>query len=105
MVRRCDGVCVSTGEVLVTDTENRRVVSWRIADGGGLHAVCGGVTGWLVGQCNEPASLVVSHEGALWVARGQVQSAVEPFPITLTYQSCDQSRRRGVDRVIYIYMI
>ncbi len=38
-------VCVATGEVLVTDTDNHRMVSWRLADGDGLRVVCGGVEG------------------------------------------------------------
>jgi tripartite motif-containing protein 71 len=61
-------VCVSTGEVLVTDLANHRVVSWRIADGGGLRVVCGGVEGSGDGQLNEPRGVVVSSDGALWVA-------------------------------------
>ncbi len=60
-------VCVSTGEVLVTDRINDRVVSWRIADGGGLRVVCGGVKGSGEGQLNEPRGVVVSSDGALWV--------------------------------------
>ena len=61
-------VCVSTGEVLVTDATNHRVVSWRIADGGGLRVVCGGVKGSGEGQLNDPWGVVVSSDGALWVA-------------------------------------
>jgi DNA-binding beta-propeller fold protein YncE len=34
-------VRMATGEVLVTDGDNRRVVSWCIADGGGFRVVCG----------------------------------------------------------------
>jgi DNA-binding beta-propeller fold protein YncE len=60
-------VSVSTGEVLVTDTENHRVVSWRIADGGGLRVVCGG-WGSYEGRFNQPYGLAVSRDGALWVA-------------------------------------
>ena len=71
---RCDGslrgvtVCVSTGEVLVMDATNHRVVSWRIADGGGLRVVCGGIAGSGEGQLNKPWGVVVSSDGALWVA-------------------------------------
>jgi hypothetical protein len=61
-------VCVLTGEVLVTDTENHRLVSWRIADGGGLRVVCGGVEGSDDGQFKHPVGVVVSRDGALWVA-------------------------------------
>jgi DNA-binding beta-propeller fold protein YncE len=61
-------VCVLTGEVLVTDTENHRLISWRIADGGGLRVVCGGVEGSDDGQFKHPVGLVVSCDGALWVA-------------------------------------
>ncbi len=61
-------VCVSTGEVLVTVSFNNRVVSWRIADGGGLRVVCGGVAGSGEGQLNAPCGVVVSSDGALWVA-------------------------------------
>ncbi len=63
-------VCVSTWEVLVTDRENHRVVSWRIADGGELRVVCGGVRGPdnAYGQFDEPTGVVASSNGALWVA-------------------------------------
>ncbi len=72
-------VCVATGEVLVTDTDSYRVVSWRLADGGGLRVVCGGVEGMDsedsdsdverdTGLFNEPWGVVVSGDGALWVA-------------------------------------
>ncbi len=61
-------VCVSTGEVLLTDAKNHRVVSWRIADGSGLRVVCGGVKGSGEGQFDEPRGVVVSSDGALWVA-------------------------------------
>ncbi len=60
-------VCVSTGEVLVTDAANHRVVSWRIADGGGLRVVCGGVKGSGKGQLNEPWGVAVSSDGSqMW---------------------------------------
>jgi DNA-binding beta-propeller fold protein YncE len=62
-------VCVSTGEVLVTDSHNHRVVSWRIVDGGGLRVVCGGVAGSDEGQLNAPWGVVVSSDGLqTWVA-------------------------------------
>jgi hypothetical protein len=61
-------VCVSTGEVLVTDLTDHRVVSWRIADGGGLRVVCGGVAGSGEGQLNRPWGVAASSDGALWVA-------------------------------------
>ena len=35
-------VCIGTGEVLVTDYHNHRVVSWRLSAGSGLRVVCGG---------------------------------------------------------------
>ncbi len=63
-------VSVSTGEVLATDIQNRRVVSWGIADGGGLRVVCGGVpvegSDW--GPLHRPIGVVVSRGGVLWVA-------------------------------------
>ena len=70
-------VCVATGEVLLTDTDNHRVVSWRIADGGGLRVVCGWVEGMEsadsdvepdTGLFNGPWGVAVSGDGALWVA-------------------------------------
>jgi hypothetical protein len=76
-------VCVATGEVLVMDTRNHRVVSWRIADGSGLRLVCGGVDGTDsedsdssddsdveqdTGLFKRPKGVVVSGDGALWVA-------------------------------------
>jgi DNA-binding beta-propeller fold protein YncE len=61
-------VCVSTGEVLVTDSDHHRVVSWRLADGGGLHVLCGGGKGSGDGQLDGPTGVVVSRDGALWVA-------------------------------------
>ncbi len=61
-------VCVSTWEVLVTDQNNHRVVSWRIADGGGLRVMRGEVEGSDDGQFYYPAGVVASSDGALWVA-------------------------------------
>ncbi len=61
-------VCVSSGEVLAMDHINHRVVSWRIADGGGLRVVCGGVKGSGEGQMILPFGVAVSSDGALWVA-------------------------------------
>ncbi len=62
-------VCIGTGEVLVTDSSNRRVVSWRLSDGGGLRVVCGGVQlqGSGLGQLSYPWGVVASRDGALWV--------------------------------------
>ena len=61
-------VCIGTGEVLVTDYHNHRVVSWRLSDGGGLHVVCGGVEGSGPGQLAYPRGVVASVDGSLWVA-------------------------------------
>ncbi len=61
-------VCLVTGEVLVTDGDNHRVVSWRLSDGGGLRVVCGGVEGSGPGQLARPWGVVASGDGALWVA-------------------------------------
>jgi tripartite motif-containing protein 71 len=61
-------VCLGTGEMLVTDNENHRVVSWRLSDGGGLRVVCGGVQGSGPGQIFSPYGLVASGDGSLWVA-------------------------------------
>jgi tripartite motif-containing protein 71 len=61
-------VCIGTGEVLVTDRDNHRVVSWRLSDGGGLHVVCGGVQGSGPGQLSRPYGVVASADGSLWVA-------------------------------------
>jgi hypothetical protein len=61
-------VCLGTGEVLVTDQFNHRVVSWRLSDGGGLRMVCGGVKGARTGQLAGPVGVVASGDGALWVA-------------------------------------
>jgi DNA-binding beta-propeller fold protein YncE len=62
-------VCAATGEVLVTDMHNHRVVSWRLADGGGCRVVCGsGVRGSDAGQFNEVRGIVVTSSGIIWVA-------------------------------------
>ncbi len=76
-------VCIGTGEVLLTDTNNHRVVSWRLSDGGGLRVVCGGVQGKGPGQLSEPRGgvegsepgqlsepfgVAASGDGSLWVA-------------------------------------
>ncbi len=61
-------VCIGTGEVLVTDFCNHRVVSWRLSDGGGLRVVCGGVQGSRPGQLSGPEGVVASGDGSLWVA-------------------------------------
>jgi hypothetical protein len=64
-------VCVATGEVLVSDTENHRVVLWRLGDGGGCRVVCGtGVAGSGDGQLNRPRGLVTTSSGGLWVVDG-----------------------------------
>ncbi len=61
-------VCVATGEVLVSDTHNHRVVSWRLSDGGGCRVVCGsGVAGSGNGQFRSPRGLITTRDGALWV--------------------------------------
>jgi hypothetical protein len=67
---RLDGptVSVSTREVLVTDRQNHRVLSWHIADGGGFRVVCGGVEGSDDCQFDQPSGVVVSRDGVLWVA-------------------------------------
>jgi hypothetical protein len=80
MLSACDGVgplgnalpgvtvCVATGEVLVSNSEDHRVVSWRLNDGGGCRVVCGtGEAGSGDGQFNWPAGLVTTSSGALWV--------------------------------------
>ncbi len=61
-------VCIRTGEVLVTDHGNKRVVSWPLFDGGGLRVVCGGVKGAGLGQLSAPYGVAVSGDGSLWVA-------------------------------------
>jgi tripartite motif-containing protein 71 len=61
-------VCIGTGEVLVTDYNNHRVVSWRLLDGGGLRVVCGGVEGSGPGQFSWPYCVAASCDGSLWVA-------------------------------------
>jgi tripartite motif-containing protein 71 len=60
-------VC-ATGEVLVTDTNNHRVVSWRFADGGGCRVVCGtGAAGSGVGHFCQPYGIVTLCSGSVWV--------------------------------------
>ncbi len=61
-------MCIGTGEGLVTDLDNHRVVSWRLSDGGGLRVVCGGVKGAEPGQLSGPWGVVASDDGSLWVA-------------------------------------
>jgi tripartite motif-containing protein 71 len=61
-------VCLGTGEVLVTDWRNHRVVAWRLSDGGGLRVVCGGIEGSGPGQLSRPYGVVASGDGSLWVA-------------------------------------
>ncbi len=61
-------ISVATGEVLVTDHHNHRVVSWRLADGGGCQVVCGtGAAGSGVGQFNNPHGIVTTCNGGVWV--------------------------------------
>jgi hypothetical protein len=65
-------VCVATGEVLVSDSRNHRVVSWRLCDGGGCRVVCGtGVAGSGDRQFDRPRGLVTTSSGAVWVVDGQ----------------------------------
>ncbi len=61
-------VCIGTGEVLVTDNRNHRVVSWRLSDGSGLRVVCGGDQGAGLGRVVLPWGLVTSSDGTLWEA-------------------------------------
>jgi hypothetical protein len=62
-------VCIGTGEVLVSDYGNRRVVSWRLSDGGGLRVVCGGVYGSAEpGQFDRPWGVAATRYGSLWLA-------------------------------------
>ncbi len=63
-------VCIGTGEILATDNENHRVVSWRLSDGGGLRVVCGDVEGSEPGQLFLPWGVAASVDGSLWVAEG-----------------------------------
>jgi DNA-binding beta-propeller fold protein YncE len=64
-------VCVATGEVLVSDTYNHRVVSWRLSDGGGCRVVCGSdVAGSGNGQLNTPHGMITTIDGVLWVVDG-----------------------------------
>jgi hypothetical protein len=62
-------VCAATAEVLVTDFLNHRVVSWRLADGGGYRVVCGtGAAGSGAGQFKCPYGIVTTLNGSVWVA-------------------------------------
>ncbi len=62
-------MCVATGEVLVTDYHNHRVVSWRLSDGGGCRVVCGtGLEKSGAGQFNNPFGIVTTLNGSVWVA-------------------------------------
>jgi hypothetical protein len=62
-------VCEATRELLVSDSENHRVVSWRLCDGGGCRVVCGtGEWGLGDGQFKWPVGVVTTSSGALWVA-------------------------------------
>jgi hypothetical protein len=65
----CVTVCEATGEVLVSDSSNHRVVSWRLCDGGGCRVVSGtgegGSGDW---QFSSPVGVVTTRSGALWVA-------------------------------------
>ncbi len=64
-------VCFATGEELVSDTHNHRVVSWRLSDGGGCRVVCGsGVAGAGIGHFNSPRGLIATRDGALWAVDG-----------------------------------
>jgi hypothetical protein len=60
-------MCIGTGEVLVSDYNNHRVVSWRLSDGGGFRVVCGGAQGSGPGQFSYPWGVVASGDGSLWV--------------------------------------
>jgi hypothetical protein len=81
VLQACDGVtplggilggvtvCVATGEVLLTDYYNPRVVSWRLSDGGGCRVVCGtGLEKSGAGQFNHPKGIVTTLNGSVWVA-------------------------------------
>jgi DNA-binding beta-propeller fold protein YncE len=81
ILQACDGVtlfgdylagvtmCVATGEVLVTDFYNDRVVSWRLSDGGGCRVVClPGAEESGPGQFNNPDGIVTTYNGSVWVA-------------------------------------
>ncbi len=64
-------VCVATGEVLISDSKNNRVVSWRLSDGNGCRVVCGsGVAGAGNGQLTLPRDVITTRDGMLWVADG-----------------------------------
>jgi DNA-binding beta-propeller fold protein YncE len=83
-------LCGGTGEMLVVDRDHRRVVAWRLTDGGECRVVCGGAkagkaakgskgakggeTGKgsklaLAADLQEPWGVIVSGEGdTMWVA-------------------------------------
>ncbi len=62
-------VYVATGEVLVTDFHNHRVVSWRLADVGGCRVVClTGAEESGAGQFINPDGIVTTSNGSVWVA-------------------------------------
>jgi tripartite motif-containing protein 71 len=61
-------VCIGTREMLLSDYNNHRVVSWRLSDGSGLRVVCGGDKGSGPGQLSYPCGVVASGDGSLWVA-------------------------------------
>jgi hypothetical protein len=70
-------VCGATGEVLVSDSENYRVVSWRLGDGGACRVVCGtGERGSGDGQLSWPVGVVVTSSGAVWVATATITVCV-----------------------------
>ena len=61
----------------MTDSSDHRVVSWCLADRGGLRVACDRVDGMDsedsdvgldTGLFNSPRDVVVSGDGALWVA-------------------------------------
>jgi DNA-binding beta-propeller fold protein YncE len=62
-------VCVATDEVLVSDTKNNRVVSWRLSDGNGCRVVCGsGASGAGKKFYDGPSGVITTSDGVLWVA-------------------------------------
>jgi hypothetical protein len=71
-------VCLGTGEALVMDYFNHRVVSWRLSDGGGLRVVCGGFEGSGPGQ-------LASGRGGVWrwcfVGSGRGRFSIEPLSL------------------------
>jgi DNA-binding beta-propeller fold protein YncE len=61
-------VCIKTGEVLVTDTDNNRVLSWRLSDkeDNNLRVVCSDEQE--SGKLNRPFGIVASSDGFMWVS-------------------------------------